>query len=384
MNEEREEHEERELARCTKCGFCLPTCPTYGVTGAETDSPRGRLELLSRRLGGTLRAREVRSALNECLLCGSCTAACPQGIPTARMVRRAKSREGAGLFGLLVRGVFSHPEFLRVVGRFSRRANGAGKAPGGVAPDRASPIRVAYFPGCSHGFWYPETKVATGNVLVAAGAGVWELSPLCCGLPLWAAGDREGAAALAGRVLTAFRAAGEPTVVTDCASCAATLREYPELLPREPAAVRLAAKVWDLAAFLAETGYESPPGPRIPGPLAVTYHQPCHARQSGEGEATRRLLESLPGVEYREAKGYDACCGGAGLWGLRHAELSGKILARKMAAFAATEAGLVVTSCPACRMQLERGVRRAGLKLAVGSVAGMLVRPKPLWEEPDR
>ncbi len=365
-----------ELARCNKCGFCLTACPTYAVTGEENEAPRGRLELLTLYREKMLGAEEVRPALDDCLLCGSCTAACPQGIRTARLVRHTRAESG-GITAALLGAGLSRPGLMKAGGWFARRLGLGTKKPSrpelAAAPDPFRE-RVAYFSGCSHTYLDPATAAATRTVLAASGVAVTELPPACCGLPLWAAGDPAGAATQARGVLGAFRAAGEPILVADCASCAATLREYPELLPGDPGAVALAAKVRDLASYLAEAPLEFT---RVAtDSLVVTYHQPCHARESGEGAATRGFLAALPGVEYREAVGHDTCCGGAGLWGVRHPGLSGKILDRKMNAFAATGAGMVVTGCPACRMQLERGVRRTGLKMKVGSVSGLLAGRK--------
>ncbi len=43
------------LSDCVHCGFCLPTCPTYGVLWQEEmDSPRGRIYLMGSLVDGTI------------------------------------------------------------------------------------------------------------------------------------------------------------------------------------------------------------------------------------------------------------------------------------------------------------------------------------------
>ena len=66
------------------------------------------------------------------------------------------------------------------------------------------------------------------------------------------------------------------------------------------------------------------------------------------------------------------CCGSAGSFSLTNYDMSMQVQARKVAAIRATGAGTVVTSCPACRMQLEDGLAQAGLPPRVLHVVQVL------------
>ena len=101
-------------------------------------------------------------------------------------------------------------------------------------------------------------------------------------------------------------------------------------------------------------------------PVVVTYHDPCHASRGQKiSKEPRDILKKLPGVRYRELPEADWCCGGAGAYALAHYDLSQSVLDRKMENLKKTEADLLVTSCPACMIQLHYGIRRHELKTKV-------------------
>ena len=70
------------MYRCVHCGLCLSACPTYGVTGLEMESPRGRIALMKAVNEGRVDVSErIVSHWEACLNCRACEAVCPSGVP---------------------------------------------------------------------------------------------------------------------------------------------------------------------------------------------------------------------------------------------------------------------------------------------------------------
>src|SRR5512140_1935312 len=65
---------------CVHCGFCLAACPTYRELGQEMDTPRGRIVLMKQVLEGTLPWTSAQPHIDRCLGCLACEPACPSGV----------------------------------------------------------------------------------------------------------------------------------------------------------------------------------------------------------------------------------------------------------------------------------------------------------------
>src|SRR5713226_4251809 len=81
------------LDSCVHCGFCLQACPTFLATGDESDSPRGRIELMRALEAGELAPADpgVAIHLDRCLGCRGCEPVCPSGVGYGRGLEAARA-----------------------------------------------------------------------------------------------------------------------------------------------------------------------------------------------------------------------------------------------------------------------------------------------------
>ncbi|MFW6011802.1 MAG: (Fe-S)-binding protein [Desulfosalsimonas sp.] len=407
---------EDDLVSCTRCGMCQAVCPLYGETGRETDVARGKLVLvenLSREILDNPKA--VKQRLDRCLLCGSCAAACPVGVPVLDVFLKARAVI-TGYLGLspvkraIFRGFLSNPDRFdkllqwmgRLQGPFTRSVN---KSLGSSCARFMSPIigdrhfvpiaaeawhkkahqdftgprqngqtRVVFYPGCLVDKVLPQVADAAMEVFSFHGVEVFVAAQApCCGIPALSSGDVRTFSHLVQKNIQIWQNLDFDYLVTPCATCTSTisklwpamkdylLSDTGELREQIPG---IAEKTLDINAFLVDVLGVS--AAQQPGPETVTYHDPCHLKKSlGIEKQPRTVLAAAGSCRLVEMSEADRCCGMGGSFNLEHYELSKKIGAKKRDAILAAGADTVATGCPACMLQIIDLLSHAQSDIAV-------------------
>jgi glycolate oxidase iron-sulfur subunit len=404
-----------DVAKCVHCGLCLNSCPTYVITGLETESPRGRI-FFARAIeeGEIPLTPAVQQHWELCLQCRACEAVCPSGVPYGRIMEHARAQLDAAppangrsrrLRRFFLRQVIARPRvlpfaiaparwfarswlrpiarrlLLRRAGMLARgeaqlpRRPGAPFRPGAVLPHvEGASQEAVVFTGCVMSELFGHVHRATVQVL--AGRGVQPIVPrgqLCCGALHAHDGDIDYARKLARKNIEALEPTGDAVVVVNSAGCGAAMKEYGDLLKDDAhfaeRARRLSARIRDATEFVASL--ESRPAGSFPA--RVTYQDPCHlAHAQRIREQPRELLGALSGCELVETPGADMCCGAAGLYSLVQPEMSAELRARKSEQFRSARPDVVATANPGCQMQYEAAVREAGIDARVMHVMEIL------------
>ncbi len=432
--------QEEKLFNCVHCGFCLPACPTYTRLGDEADSPRGRLHFMRAVVEGRIDAGSpaFNQHLDRCLGCRACESVCPSGVEYGRLLEGAREvgakARGTTLLTRALPAVMSNPNLLSPLMFLTRalRASGlpglmAGRPSNGgfsgqvrlgmgmIAATAASRIlskggggkghpsppsghegaeappgpvsretlgrgsRTALLLGCVQEGLLSRVNQATRRVLEANGYLIVDVDGQgCCGAIHSHTGDLTGARALARANIESFEAAGVDVLAVNAAGCGASMKEYPHLLEDDPEyqerAQVLAARIRDVSELLVGPGLRV--GARLP--LTVTYDAPCHLLHAQRiSQEPLAVLDTIPGLEMVPLKGSDECCGGAGIYGITHSDLGGRIGKDKVDAILATGAQVVATGNPGCMMQIGAGMRMVGSAIDV-------VHPVELLDESYR
>lgn len=135
------------IEKCVHCGFCLAACPTYSLLGEEMDSPRGRIYLMKGVLEDKIEADDAQPYIDRCLGCMACVPACPSGVEYGDLLVSYRSLQEASRARPLLDGVARRliVETLPYPGRFrlAMKSGKLGRAMGPFLPEAfASMLRM--------------------------------------------------------------------------------------------------------------------------------------------------------------------------------------------------------------------------------------------------
>jgi glycolate oxidase iron-sulfur subunit len=368
-----------ELVSCVSCGLCLPHCPTFRVTGLEIASPRGRIAAMRLvELEGRPIDAAFESAMNECVQCRGCEAACPSSVQFGHLMestraalhergeRRSWARRTAEWIGyrlllpfhallLAFTWVAWAAQRVRLLpSRFGIPTLSARSLATSVdAPTGGDPTAWC-FTGCVMDAWLRDTHRSTVQVMRAAGADVARpgRGGDCCGALHLHAGREQETMRLARRVIASMP--GDAPIVVNSAGCGAVMKDYGRLLGTAEAEA-FSARVRDFSEWVAEQG----PLPIRATGTTIVVQDPCHLRHVQRMQGPVRSV--LAGAyALRETADDGLCCGAGGAYAVLQPELATAIRDRKADALrhaGRTDHPIVVSPNPGCMLHL----RQAGL-----------------------
>jgi L-lactate dehydrogenase complex protein LldE len=229
-------------------------------------------------------------------------------------------------------------------------------------------LRIALFVTCIGDAIAPEVGKATVAVLERLGHEVvFPEAQTCCGQMHMNSGYRKEALALAQRFVRVF---GEyETIVSPSSSCVGMVRHlYPELAPGLDA---IGGRVFELSELLVRRLGVTDVGASFPE--RVTYHPTCHSlRVTHVGDAPRRLLEAVEGLELVPLPGAAECCGFGGTFSLKNAETSTAMVSDKCAAIVSTGATVCTAVDASCLLQIGGRLSREGSSVRTLHLAEIL------------
>lgn len=412
--DEKDAPEQDQLLNCMRCGMCLPTCPTYQLSGRERSSPRGRIALMRAidedelPIDSDVFAQEM----DYCLGCLACVTACPAGVrydqlledsrdqlerlrrPSlpwwrrrledsafslfekidrlqwlARMLR-VYQKSGLATFleasGLMQRLPLPfnlgrlHGLLPSLPGRFSSQT-----IPELLEPKTTSVVTVGLPVGCVMDVMLAKENEATARVLQRNSCTVkTPRGQGCCGALHAHSGRLDGARALARKMIDQFEELGVDVVCSNSAGCGNCMKAYGHLLRSDPdyaeKANKFSAKVKDVHELLIAIDFKPPSSFRHE---TLTYHDACHLLH-GQGISSQpRLVCHKLSQQFQELPRADRCCGSAGIYNLKQFETSMELLEDKVDQIESTGCKIVGVANPGCLMQIRYGLKKRGLSV---------------------
>ncbi|MBA7625228.1 Lactate utilization protein A [subsurface metagenome] len=222
---------------------------------------------------------------------------------------------------------------------------------------------------------YTRVLISAVNVLRKLGVDLgylYEDEP-CCGSPLYYAGFLDEYAENALKNYELFKSLEVKKIISIIPACTSSLENlYPKIISGYDIEVRHFLEV------VAEKLKGSEIRPKLKERRVVTYHDPCQlSRYLYLTKEPREIISRIEGLELREPdpmqRGkWSTCCGGGGGMEVCFPDLCDRLALKRVEELLATGADTIVTSCPACELQLIKGVSKVKADVKVMDLAELV------------
>lgn len=372
--------EAREIVRkCVHCGFCNATCPTYQLLGHEADGPRGRIYLVTQLLEGQPADKLTRAHLDRCLLCRACETTCPSGVQYSRLLETGRNmleqqQHRSGLDWLkrktmttfiprtsLMQTAVNLARPVRQLLPRSLKSQLPVKGKNLKRPDTIHSRKMLILEGCAQSSLTPETNAATARVLDSFGIMLLrEAKNGCCGaVRLHTSAREQGMQDIRNRIDTWWPSveAGIEAIISTASGCGVTVKDYGDLLKRDPEyadkARRISELTVDISEVISTEIAKTSPGPALDQNLKVAFQSPCtlqHGQKiNGQAEAILRKY----GYTILPIADSHLCCGSAGTYSVLQPKLSQQLKTAKLKSLQKQHPDVIATANVGCQLHLR-------------------------------
>ena len=316
----------------------------------------------------------------SCVTCGACVEQCPVDIEHVDhivnmrryqvLIESAFPNELNGLFKNLEKNSNPWGMSPRLRMDWAKDLPFEIKQAGGDRPgdvEDLTEVEYLFWVGCAGAYEDRQKKTtrAVAELLHTAGVSFAVLGDgeACTGDPARRSGNEFLFQQLAMQNVEVLNESKATKIVVTCAHCYNTLaNEYPQLGGNYEVVHHT-----QLLNRLVREQRLTPVGPRSGSALSVagkgssaTYHDPCYiGRHNDIYEPPRELIQSIPGMEFREMprnREKSFCCGAGGARMWMEEKIGQRINDTRTAEAVATGAGTIAVGCPFCRVMLSDGL----------------------------
>ena len=335
---------------CLECGKCTSVCP---IARHNSDfSPRFMIE---RALMGFENELIHDRELFSCLTCYACSHLCPSDVDYPVFMQNARSLA----FGEGEHGNYAHSgvpfSLMRLMSHPDIKQKRLDWLDGCRTSQRSE---VLYFVGCAPYFEpifedieVSPVSIARNTIKILNALGVEPMllpDERCCGHDLLWTGEVETFKKLAELNAQMIKESGAKKIVFSCPEGYRTFKlDYPQY-------VKLDCELVHITELLAQSLNRKELELKEIN-KKVTYQDSCRlGRHLGIYQAPREILRAIPGIKLIEMEhsGDESICCGTSAW-TNCSSYSKQIRVERLLEAKATDAEMLVTSCPKCQIHFK-------------------------------